>query len=140
MLKIPGQDILLLTRKSISCFIFLSHQYHPRSKLYIKTEHAWYILYVPSPNYYNFFAPFWIKARLFHQVISSLHEDRRMSYEDFLDALPDSDASEAAEDVLGCRLTQADLQSDDTVSISIRLRYCVDYCDVLGCIHHCKLR
>lgn len=73
---------------------------------------------MPSPDYHAFFAPFWIKARLFHEVVSSLHEDRRMSYEDFLDALPDSDASEAAEDVLGYCLTQADIQSDDTVSAS----------------------
>lgn len=32
-----------------------------------------------------------------------------MSYEDFLDALPDSDGSEAAEDVLGYCLMQADI-------------------------------
>lgn len=62
-----------------------------------------------------------------------------MSYEDFLDALPESDASEAAEDVLGCRLTQADIQSDDTVSIPIYMRHSVDYRGyVSGCIHHCQ--
>ncbi|KAJ3542763.1 hypothetical protein NM688_g5941 [Phlebia brevispora] len=86
------------------------------SKIYIRTHFAWYILYVPSTVYYGYFAPLWIKARLFHEVVTSVWEDRRLSYEDFINTLPESDASEAADDVLGRGLTKADFDTEDTVA------------------------
>ena len=49
-----------------------------------------------------------------------------MSYRDFLGALPESEASEAAEDILGRRLTKADFESDDTVSKEVHSRCVTD--------------
>ena len=59
-------------------------------RIYIRTQWAWYILEDPLDSYIQFYTPFWIKHRLFHELMSSAMLDPEWAFtlENFRAALP----------------------------------------------------
>lgn len=89
------------------------------SNIYILTQYAWYILDVPSPLYKSFYIDFWLKHRVLHLVVSSSIFHPRISYDEFIDSL---DVSPASDDdvavslkIIGRSITKDDVESDDVV-------------------------
>ncbi|KAI0705891.1 S-adenosyl-L-methionine-dependent methyltransferase [Cytidiella melzeri] len=52
--------------------------------------YAWYILDRPSHDYVTFYAPFWTKHFIFHQLVTSAFQDQALSYNKFIAALKES--------------------------------------------------
>ncbi|KAF8163400.1 S-adenosyl-L-methionine-dependent methyltransferase [Crassisporium funariophilum] len=90
------------------------------SKIYIRTQWAWYILGFPSATYNPFFRPFWIQHRVLHLLIVASLNNRRMTWKAFTENLQDFDHSEesvtTAEEILGREIDQEDLESDDVLA------------------------
>lgn len=84
-------------------------------KIYISTEHAWYILDNPSLEYIEHFAPFWIKQRLFHEAVSLALVDRGLTCDGFSDDISTSEFSLRAELLLDQRITSEHFKCEDTV-------------------------
>ncbi|KAJ7505210.1 S-adenosyl-L-methionine-dependent methyltransferase, partial [Mycena galericulata] len=57
--------------------------------VYIKTHRAWYILDTPAPVYEPWFIPFWIRHRFTHLIVSSSLCEPKVTYDEFVDSLPD---------------------------------------------------
>ncbi|KAK0484022.1 hypothetical protein IW261DRAFT_994609 [Armillaria novae-zelandiae] len=90
--------------------------------IYICTDMAWYILRVPSDAYAPFFRPFFVKHRIAHQVVSHALQDRRASYEDFVNSLDDIHGSTNCVSpyaVIGRDISIDDVESDDTIAYLI---------------------
>ncbi|THH08718.1 hypothetical protein EW146_g8903 [Bondarzewia mesenterica] len=55
--------------------------------IYIKTQHAWYILVEPSREYRPFYRPFYRTHKMAQIVLSSALEDRTKTYRQFIQSL-----------------------------------------------------
>ncbi|KAG1798810.1 hypothetical protein EV424DRAFT_1440198 [Suillus variegatus] len=104
---------------------FTIHDIRQRSrklddKFYILTEHAWYILHLPSEQYAPFFRGLWLRHRVVHPLVSMALASPRLTYEDFVSSLhitPDSpDEVSVALTIIGRELNENDLQSADIKS------------------------
>ncbi|KAG2133739.1 S-adenosyl-L-methionine-dependent methyltransferase [Suillus clintonianus] len=86
-------------------------------KLYILTNHAWYILDRPSEQYVPFFRDLWLKHRVAHLLVSMALANPRLTYKDFVSALhitPDSpEEVSVALTIIGRELDENDIQCDD---------------------------
>ncbi|KAI0318825.1 hypothetical protein OF83DRAFT_1291445 [Amylostereum chailletii] len=88
------------------------------SKIWIRTEHAWYILEQPSEDYLAFFRPFYVAHCMIYNILSFALGNPRATYQEFVDGLQDlplldGDAIPVSE-MLGRHLQEADL-NDATV-------------------------
>ena len=88
--------------------------------MYIRTEHAWYILDTPSGEYQPFFLRFWIQHRALHVLATSAMDTPRLTYEDFLQSLQLStdtpnEMAHLTFNFLGRDLTHSDIEADDVV-------------------------
>ncbi|KIJ10522.1 cytosine-5--methyltransferase [Paxillus involutus ATCC 200175] len=87
------------------------------SNIYILTQHAWYILDMPSSHYKPFYTGFWLKHRILHLLVSSAMSQPRLTYQDFVKSLkitPESPEDiRIAQRMIGRSITEGDLQSDD---------------------------
>ena len=84
--------------------------------MYIRTDHAWYILDTPSLNFAPFWIEFSIRERIFYELITEAQEDRALTYEEFLDHLVEQDDTDRP-------ITEADLQSYSVVGALCSSRY-----------------
>ncbi|KAG0701495.1 hypothetical protein DFH29DRAFT_1000139 [Suillus ampliporus] len=107
---------------------FTIHDIRQRSrelddKLYILTNHAWYILDRPAQQYAPFFRGLWLMHRVTHLLVSMSLANPRLTYEDFISALhvsPDSpNEVSVALTIIGRELNENDVQSDDIKSYII---------------------
>ncbi|KAG1724751.1 S-adenosyl-L-methionine-dependent methyltransferase [Suillus paluster] len=107
---------------------FTLHDIRQRSrelddKLYILTDHAWYILDRPSQQYTPLFRGLWLKHRISHLLVSMSLVNPQLAYEDFVSALhvaPDSpDEVSVALTIIGRELDENDIQSDEIKSYII---------------------
>lgn len=92
--------------------------------IYICTDMAWYILRVPSDTYAPFFRPFFVKHRIAHHVVSRVLQDRKASYEDFVNSLDDvleSTNCVSPYAVIGRDINIGDVESDDTIAYLISM-------------------
>jgi DNA (cytosine-5)-methyltransferase 1 len=89
--------------------------------MYLRTQHAWYILDMPSSTYSPFFSGFWLQHRILHLVVTAAMANTRITFDEFIASLkvtPEtSDAIAVAIKVLGRELTENDVESDDVVSL-----------------------
>ncbi|KZP21168.1 S-adenosyl-L-methionine-dependent methyltransferase [Athelia psychrophila] len=87
------------------------------SKIYIKTNFAWYILAEPSVKYRPYFIGFWIQHRMLHLVVKAALKDARTSLAEFVASLEDTENTPnsiaIAQKMLGRELTAEDLNADD---------------------------
>ncbi|THH29585.1 hypothetical protein EUX98_g4594 [Antrodiella citrinella] len=89
------------------------------SKIYIRTEFAWYILDVPSASYAPLFAEFWRRHHLFHLVVSSSLDDPELDVIQFQDLLV-QDMNGEAEKVTGQTVSVADFVDDNTQAFIVQ--------------------
>ncbi|KAG9318606.1 hypothetical protein JVU11DRAFT_699 [Chiua virens] len=93
---------------------------HGHLNIYILTQHAWYILDIPSLLYKPFYTSFWLQHRILHLVVSSAISNPRLSYDVFIHSLhvtPASDDDVAISlKILGRSITEHDVKSDDVTS------------------------
>ncbi|KAF7363771.1 BAH domain-containing protein [Mycena sanguinolenta] len=75
--------------------------------IYIKTEHAWYILDTASTQYESFWQPLWLRHRFAHLVLTSSLNEPRMTMVQFLSYL-NSEESEV--------LTEVVFRTDDVIA------------------------
>jgi DNA (cytosine-5)-methyltransferase 1 len=96
-------------------------------KIYLRTEFAWYILDNPSLQYRPHFAPYFIRQRLCHLVLSMALLDNTLVLDDFLFRLgtdplfQDGSVHEnlfLPSFVVGQRISREDMESKETVSLS----------------------
>ncbi|KAL4067750.1 hypothetical protein V8B97DRAFT_1915370 [Scleroderma yunnanense] len=91
-----------------------------RHVLYILSQHAWYILDMPSSVYKPFYVGFWLKHRILHLLVTAVMNQPRIKYHEFVTSLqvtPDSpDDVSITLQMLGRSITEDDLQDDDVKS------------------------
>ena len=95
-----------------------------RSKIYIRTAFAWYILDSPSAGYKPLFTLFYIQHRLLHLLVTRSLERPRITHDEFIDSLcEETPENLATYTFLGRELTQEDLESDTVVCIDLTPRH-----------------
>ncbi|PSR77615.1 hypothetical protein PHLCEN_2v7805 [Hermanssonia centrifuga] len=106
-----------------------SRNFNLDSKIYIRTKFAWYILRIPAKDYLLYYSPFWIKQQLFHQLLTSTFENRRLTYATFLETLEECEASDLADAIIGHRLGEEHFTCEETEAyiISTFNDLCEDY-------------
>lgn len=63
------------------------HIEHLIRKIYVGTPSAWYILATPSERYKEYFLPFWIKHRVFHELATWANRNPALTPEDLVESL-----------------------------------------------------
>ena len=91
------------------------------SKMYIRTDFAWYILGSPSRQYNHLFRPFWLRHRILHLLVTASTEQTRLTYEAFKDKIQQFDEAEdsitTSLSILGRKLRKQDAESSEVVTI-----------------------
>lgn len=85
------------------------------SKVYLRTQYAWYILDTPSPVYVPHYATFWLRQHLFLRLIWSSQEDPSLDQHGFQELL-EGEQDEEAEGIIGRSVGFKDFMTKDTVS------------------------
>ncbi|KAG2029571.1 S-adenosyl-L-methionine-dependent methyltransferase, partial [Suillus americanus] len=87
------------------------------SKLYVLTDHSWYILDRPSTQYAPFYRGLWLKHRVTHLLVSMSMANPQLGYEDFVHSLhitPHSPEEVSVSSIiLGRELNENDVQCAD---------------------------
>ena len=100
------------------------------SKIYIRTQFAWYILGIPNTSYAPFYVPFWTQHRVLHILLSMSLENERTTFKDLVDKMKEMDMNNSvttARLLLGRDLRKIDIENDDVVSlIIVVVRYLLD--------------
>ncbi|KAK7693946.1 hypothetical protein QCA50_003520 [Cerrena zonata] len=94
------------------------HYVELNPKIYISTEHAWYILGTPSEVYSPFFRSFWVHHRIFHLAITLALDNESLTQASFVSYLeaPEQQFNLLADRIIGRPLTRTDFDSEDTIS------------------------
>jgi DNA (cytosine-5)-methyltransferase 1 len=69
------------------------------SKIYLKTEFAWYILDGPSKPYESHFSSFWLKHQVLHLLVTSALADPTITLAKFLQ-LPEVKGDISKDDII----------------------------------------
>jgi DNA (cytosine-5)-methyltransferase 1 len=86
------------------------------SKIYLKTEFAWYILDAPSKAYHAYFIEFWLKHRVLHLLVTSALAHPSITLSKFLWSPEIKDDTTIISRALGRPLSIDDVLSKDMVS------------------------
>lgn len=76
------------------------------SKVYIRTDFAWYILDTPAETYRPFYTDFFVQQVIFHELITEARGDPRLTVAEFIEYLQNA----------GLPVTETDLAEEDIVS------------------------
>lgn len=112
----------LIGEKTLLQIFFVVTNDSIASKIYIRTEFAWYILGIPNSSYASFYTPFWIQHRILHILVAMSLENQRATYQDLVDNLKEMDLDDSfptARLLLGRDLRKIDIEADDVVSLTI---------------------
>jgi hypothetical protein len=104
-------------RKCPSYFVFLnqSDSEFLCSKIYLKTEYAWYIVDTPSKLYRPYFISFWLQHRVLHLLVTSALANSSITLAKFF-KLPQVKADALIiSQMLGRPLVRDDMLSENTV-------------------------
>jgi DNA (cytosine-5)-methyltransferase 1 len=86
-----------------------------RSKIYLKTEFAWYILDAPSELYHIYFVGFWLKHRVLHLLVTSALANPNITLAGFFQSPVVKEDASSILQVLGRLLSRDDILSEDIV-------------------------
>jgi DNA (cytosine-5)-methyltransferase 1 len=89
------------------------------SKMYLKTEFAWYILDNPAKLYRRYFYDFWLKHRILHLLVTSALANPSITLAQFFQLPVVKGDTSVISDVLGRHLSRDDILSEDTVRLYI---------------------
>jgi len=89
------------------------------SKIYIRTESAWYILGRPSKLYRDDYTPFWTQVCILHLIIAKALQNPKSTYDEFINDFDDPQFKNkfivSAKMILGRDLNRDDLEQDNIV-------------------------
>jgi DNA (cytosine-5)-methyltransferase 1 len=89
------------------------------SKMYLKTEFAWYILDTPAKLYQPYFVDFWLKHRVLHLLVTSALANASITLAQFFQSPEVKRDTSIISHVLGRPLSKDDILAEDTVRLYI---------------------
>lgn len=80
----------------------------------MSTSSAWYILATPAERYREYFLPFWIKHRVFHELATWANRNPAFTLEDLVKSL---DVHDDIDDMVEGGITMDHVKNPEMVSV-----------------------
>ena len=108
-------------RECPSCSVFLSQSDLDflYSKIYLKTEYAWYIVDTPSKLYHLYFIGYWMKHRALHLLVTSAMANSSITLAKFFRSPQVKADATIISRMLGRPLVRDDMVSENTVGLPL---------------------
>src|SRR5258708_35104625 len=108
-------------RECPSCSVFLSQSDLDflYSKIYLKTEYAWYIVDTPSKLYHPYFIGYWAKHRVLHLLVTSAMANSSITLAKFFRSPQVKADATTISQMLGRPLVRDDMLSENIVSLPL---------------------